>query len=264
MTDRITSNENAITVLTPVYINTPERFNYFQTAIESFKACCLFSGRIYHHVIDDGSPLCSAEIVEYCSKSNLTFLGRIERDSRRGFFEILQKLYASVKTRYCVYLEPDHYFYLPYDFITPITRLYEIVPDLHQVYLRAPLEYRQFFLKDEFLITHDKTILFRIRIDEQNTGWVGRGRNHESFSFMPGVFKTETIAEYFLNSFIPGDRPSDIEPTLARHWAFRHITGYLNAQAFCYHIGAAGSEGQGGYLKLPDSRYESVWSNKIL
>lgn len=253
----------ALTVLTPVYINVPERWHYFTRTIESFYSCCQFKGDIIHYVFDDRSPLHGEDIKKYCGEHNLKFLGRSDENERRGFFDVFQKLVSEAKTEHCLYLEPDHYFYLPYDFITPVIKLYRIIPDLYQVYLRAPLEYVKFRLAEDRLVTTDRSVLLRVRIDEENTGWIGQGRIHESFSFMPSVFRSSVLQRCLAGRFIPGG-PAEVELTLAHEWQNRRLVGYLNAQAFCYHIGAAGKHGPGGYLQEGDRLYESVWSQKIL
>jgi hypothetical protein len=62
----------------------------------------------------------------------------------------------------------------------------------------------------------------------------------------------------------PAETPWDLELRLAHAWEHRQLVGYLNAQAFCYHIGGAGKLGPGGFLERHDRRYEEVWSKKIL
>lgn len=254
---------DAITVVTPVYFNVPERWDYFETTIDSFYRCCEYQGEIIHNLVDDRSPLFDQRLVSFCEERGFNLIKRIDPEQRKGFFEVVQTLVMSVQTEYFIYLEPDHFFYLPYDFVTPVIKLYRLVPNLHQVYLRAPLTYDPFRLVGEFLVTYDQSKLVRVRIDQENTGWIGRGRNHESFSFMPSVFHTATLRQYIENRFIPGN-PADVEIFLAREWEFRHVVGYLNAQAFCYHIGKAGKRGPGGCLEVGDKKFEQVWSRKIL
>lgn len=252
-----------LTVITPVYVNVPERWEFFRRTIESFQKCCLFKGTVHHYVLDDRSPLCEGEIRALCSTHGLRYLGRTEEGTRRGFYDVIKTLLDSVTTEFVMYLEGDHYFYLPYDFVTPAITLHGLLPDLHQLFLRAPITYDPFLLVDDALITYDKSRLFRVKIDDENTGWVGTGENHESFSMMPSVFKTEVLRRYFSRGFIPG-LPWQIELVLAQEWQHKKLVGYLNAQAFCYHIGGAGKVGTGGFLEVGDSRYEAVWSKKIL
>jgi hypothetical protein len=71
------------------------------------------------------------------------------------------------------------------------------------------------------------------------------------------------MREYFKERYFEGT-PIDVEVAIASEWETRSLVGYLNCQAFCYHIGAAGKEGPGGYLEVGDKAYEAAWRNKQL
>lgn len=259
---RVTSDE--ITILTPLYLNCVERWNYFMQTMESFYRCNLFPLPVRHHVVDDRSPEYREEIEAYCRWRGLTLVARIDGERRRGYFDTFATLVNSVETPYFLYLEPDHYFYLPCDFLSPVLRLFRRVPQLYQVYLRAPLYYEGFKRADEnTLVTSDGSVMQRVPLDPENTGWVGVGHTHESFSFMPSVFSTALLRTYLAGRYLEGT-PAEVEWRLAKEWEGRCPVGYLNGQAFCYHIGAAGKSGFGGYLVPPDRRYEAVWSVKHL
>jgi hypothetical protein len=126
------------------------------------------------------------------------------------------------------------------------------------------LIYRPFVRLDAVhLVTHDRTVLTRFRIDPHNTGWVGRGTVHETFSLMPSLFRTEQMREALGNQCVGGG-PAEFERHFATLWEYKKLVGYLNGQAFCYHIGAAGKAGPGGYLGVGDQRYEDAWSHPEL
>lgn len=254
---------DSITVITPVYVNVPARLGYFISTIESFQRCARFSGEIIHYVMDDRSPLHSEDVHAFCDQMGLHYLhsGSIKRSC---FHDVFAAMVEQVETEFCIYLEGDHYFYLPYDFITPAIRLYRLVPGLHQIYFRAPLTLEHFTRRGTDLITYDRTVLHAVRIDENNVGWIGRGKGHESFSLMPSLFRTETLRQKVVHRPRISGGPFELEITLAREWEYQYLTGYLNAQAFCYHIGNAGKSGPGGFLDIGDAEYEAVWSQKIL
>lgn len=255
--------QTTITVLTSVHINCPERWDYLVTTVESFKKCNLSKVRIIHKLIDDKSPQYFNEIPNFCKQYNIEMLGRVAPENHPGFLETFKRLVSSATTEYILYLEPDHYFYLPYNFITPIIHLYELLPELHQVYLRAPLVYRQFVLLGNMLQTTRKTMLHKVVIDNENSGWVGKGRGHESFSLMPSIFRRQTLLNCINGLNIKGG-PSKLERHMSQSWKWQKLVGYLNGQAFCYHIGASGKSGRGNYLKIGDKNYENVWSQKII
>lgn len=264
------SVENAITVLTPVYLDRPERWDYLNTTLRSFYACCQFPGHLLHLLADDRSPLFVEQLGSFCNEYEIQLLGRIDPAKRRGFFEVYRWLLSSVETEYFLYLEPDHYFYLPGDFLSPMLQLLRMVPDLVGVYLRAPMTYNRFQLErkdgDEKLITFDGNVLTRLKIDSENTGWLGRGHQHEGFSLMPTLWRTKPMKDYFLRAgfWLDVANPYELEYYVDHDW-FRNprLMAYLNAQAFCYHIGQTGGMG-GGHTAPNDKRYEEVWGSKIL
>jgi hypothetical protein len=258
-----------ITVLTPVYLNRPERLEYLLWTLGSFYRCCRYPGELRHVLIDDRSPEMTAELSRLCMAFGIRALDPIRCDTRRGYFDAYRSLLAAVDTRFFLFLEPDHYFFARGDFLTPVLRLFAAQPDLLGVYLRAPMTYQQFRRATgpdgDVLVTYDGSRLCRVPIDAQNTGWVGRGQQHEGFSLMPTVWRTTHMREYFLRDgfWLDVATPHDLEQVVDRDWAGTRLTGYLNAQAFCYHIGALGGMG-GGHTRPGDERYERVWSAKQL
>ncbi|MFO0811982.1 MAG: hypothetical protein U0796_02120 [Gemmatales bacterium] len=255
-----------ITILTPVYLDRPERLAYLQTTLRSFYQCCQYPGPFSHYLVDDRSPFFAKELRELCEQYDIRHLGRTDPKTRRGFFEVFRWLLSTVKTEFFLYLEPDHYFYLPGDFLSPILKLFAQVPDLVGVYLRAPMTLERFKLVGEQLITMDNNQLDRHTIDEANTGWLGRGYQHEGFSLMPTLWRTQPLQEYFLREgfWLDVPTPYELEFQVDHDW-FRHprLMGYLNAQAFSYHIGQTGGMG-GGHTFPRNTQYEEVWSSKIL
>lgn len=260
----------SITVLTPVYLDRPERWHYLTSTMESFYACCQYPGEIKHHLADDRSPLMVDQLDQLCQTYRIHHLGRIDPTTRRGFFEVYQRLLASVQTEFFLYLEPDHYFYLAGDFLSPMVRLFQLVPELVGVYLRAPMTYERFAMQgvgeEQRLLTFDRNLLYRHVIDEANTGWLGRGHQHEGFSLMPTMWRTQPMHDYFLRKgfWLDVANPYELEYYVDHDW-FRNprLMAYLNAQAFCYHIGQKGGMG-GGHTHPRDKRYETIWSSKIL
>jgi nitrous oxide reductase accessory protein NosL len=73
------------------------------------------------------------------------------------------------------------------------------------------------------------------------------------------------MREYFLRDgfWIDAANPYELEMAVDPEWNRTRLTGYLNAQAFCYHIGATGGMG-GGHTHPGDLRYERIWSEKSL
>ena len=252
-----------VTVLTPVYFNVPERWTYFVATVSSFYKCSQYSGPLIHKLIDDRSPLCQSELREFCGKYGFELLGRMEEENRRGFSDVFRRLIDSVETEYFIYLEPDHYFYLPYDFISPAIQAFSYIKGLHQLFFRAPLEYTRFTQEEEGLQTHDNTFLERMVLDEENTAWYGVGKNHETFSLMPSLFRKDIMESYLVDDFV-SSTPRDLELEVASRWDSNKTVAYLNGQAFCYHIGGAGKQGPGGFLQIGDKVYEETWSKKIL
>src|SRR5262245_42428907 len=106
-----------ITILTPVYLDRPERLEYLHTTLTSFYQCCQYSGPYLHLLVDDRSPMCAGELTALCKQFNIQFLGKTDPTKRQGFFEVYRWLVSSVETEFFLYLEPDHYFYLPCDFL---------------------------------------------------------------------------------------------------------------------------------------------------
>ncbi len=256
--------ERFVSVLTPVYLNVPERIRYLEQTLDSFYKNNFFPGRVVHYIVDDRSPIGGEELDKLVSKYGLIHLGRIDPASRKSFHDVYLKLIQAVETEFFVYLEPDHYFYFPYDFITPALTLYRLERELHQVYFRAPLNYARFRrLSDSELCSTDGTILRRVPIDNENTGWVGIGTNHETFSLMPSLLKTNIMLPLVESTFVEGG-PRELEMRYATMWDRQKLVGYINGQAFCYHIGAAGKEGPGNYLMAPDLKYEQIWRQKDL
>jgi hypothetical protein len=259
-----------ITILTPVYLDRPERLDYLQTTLQSFYQNCQYPGPFLHYLVDDRSPLLVKELMAICQHYQIRQLGRTDPETRRGFFEVYRWLLATVETDYFLYLEPDHYFYLPGDFLSPMLKLFEQVPELVGVYLRAPMSYERFRListgSKQQLVTLDDNLLDRHVIDDQHTGWLGRGHQHEGFTLMPTLWRTQPIKEYFLNEgfWLQVDNPYELEFQVDHDW-FRspRLMGYLNAQAFCYHIGQTGGMG-GGHTHPRNERYEAIWQSKIL
>lgn len=259
-----------ITVLTPVYLDRPERWEYLVTTLRSFYRCCQYPGPLLHFLADDRSPMFTQELVGLCAAFDVKIIGRIDAKKRRGFFDVYRWLISSVQTEYFLYLEPDHYFYLPCDFLSPMIKLFQMEPELVGVYLRAPMTYDRFQLmgegKDQRLVTYDGARLYRRTIDAENTGWLGRGYQHEGFSLMPTLWRTKPMQEYFLKQGVWLDvaNPYELEFAVDHDWnRDRRLMAYLNAQAFCYHIGRKGGMG-GGHTHPDDQRYEEVWSKKIL
>lgn len=262
--------DQPITILTPVYLDRPERWEYLVTTFRSFYRCCHYPGQLIHHVVDDRSPLFTKELVGFCAAFDAEILGSVVADQRRGFFEAYRWLLSSVHTEFFLYLEPDHYFYLPCDFISPILKLFRMEPELVGVYLRAPMTYDRFRLegdgKDQRLVTYDGARLTRRTIDAENTGWLGRGYQHEGFSLMPTLWRTKPLRDYFLKEgfWLDVQNPYELEFAVDHDWnRNRRLMAYLNAQAFCYHIGRKGGMG-GGHTHPEDKHYEEVWRNKIL
>ena len=253
----------SITILTPVHINAAERWNYLEQTFESFYRCNQSPVNIIHNMVDDRSPMRSEDLPGFCRQHKINLLKQFRDGEHRGYFDVFKTLVDSVQTEQFIYLEPDHYFYLAADFIGPALKMHAMLPDLHQVYLRAPLVHQPFRRDGNQLITHDGSRLHRIRIDKENTGWIGSGRTHESFSFMPSVFNTAIMKKLLADSFIPGG-PSAVEDHFAALWAHKALVGYLNGQAFCYHIGAVAKSAPGGYLSIGDTAYEKAWSSKQL
>ena len=259
----------SITVVTPVYLDRPERWDYLVATMRSFYRCCRYPGPLVHRLVDDRSPQFTSELRGLCAAFGIEIVGRVESDGRRGFFDAYRRLLASVATQYFLYLEPDHYFYLPADFLSPMLRLFTLEPELVGVYLRAPMTTQRFRLEaldgGEVLMTFDRARLRRVVIDPENTGWVGRGYQHEGFSLMPTLWRTEPLHAYFLKDsrWIDAANPYELELAVDSDWNRTRLTGYLNAQAFCYHIGAVGGMG-GGHTGPGDLQYEQVWSSKIL
>ena len=254
---------SSITVLTTVYVNAPERLNYFKSTIESFYRCIQFPGEIIHYVMDDRSPMHSAEVKTICDNRGLIYINS-SSINRTCFHDVFNALCARAETEYCLYLEGDHYFYLPYDFVTPALALFHLAPGLHQLYLRAPIVYEPFRSVGDDLVTLDGSVLHAIRIDNENVGWVGRGVMHESFSLMPSIFRTNTLKHTVCHHKTILGGPTELEQVISKDWDNKYLTGYLNAQAFCYHIGDIGKKGPGGFLEIGDRAYESVWSKKVL
>jgi hypothetical protein len=258
-----------VTVLTPVYLDRPERLDYLNTTFGSFYRCCRYPGILLHHLVDDRSPLYSTELNRVCLTFGVNQLPPIEASSRRGYFEAYSRLLASVATPFFLFLEPDHYFYMQRDFLSPMLRLFDMAPDLVGLYLRAPLTYERFQVEshrgERVLTTYDGALLRRVPIDSENTGWLGRGLKHEGFTLMPTLWRTKPMRDYFFRTgfWIDANTPLDLELAVDRDWKGTRITGYLNAQAFCYHIGAIGGL-SGGYLSPGDTRYEHVWSKALL
>jgi len=256
--------ERFVTVLTPVYLNVPERIEYLETTLESFYRCSFFPGKLIHNLVDDRSPLGADDLVRICRQYKIECIARMEEAKRRSFFDVFTTLLDSVETEFMLYLEPDHYFFQPYDFITPAVALLKQLPELHQVYLRVPLVYRSFERVDPLrLRTPNGTVLERVVIDPHNTGWVGKGIGYESFSLMPSLFRTEHLRSAVRDQFVSGG-PAELEMHFAKLWERQKLVGYLNGQAFCYHIGAAGKQGPGGYLQVGDLSYEASWSKREL
>jgi hypothetical protein len=251
-----------ITILTSVYFNDPQRWTYFEQTISSFYATCKFNGRIYHYIIDNQSPLYKKELADFCKAKGFIYLGSTDPNTYRGYYDCYKALVDKVETDHFIFLEGDHYFFNPYDFITPSLQLFQKMPELLQLHLRGPLVYEQPTPLAGGLITHDGSKLHGVPIDEHNTGWVGRGHTHDSFSTGPGILSTQKVRALLDAGFIPGT-PWDFEEHLERKCR-GSLIGYLNAQAFCYHIGAAGKLGTGNYLAIGDQAYEEVWSRKIL
>jgi len=260
---------SSITVLTTVYVNAPERLDYFKSTIDSFYRCMKFPGDIIHYVMDDRSPMHSAEVKAICDNKGLTYI-HSSSIKRTCFHDVFKELCDRVETEYCLYLEGDHYFYLPYDFVTPALTLFHLEPGLQQLYLRAPIVYEPFRrVGDDLLVSHDGSVLRAVRIDNENVGWVGRGvgnpsGNHESFSLMPSIFPISTLRQKVCQHKTILGGPGELEGAISEDWDNQYLTGYLNAQAFCYHIGNVGKNGPGSFLEIGDSAYESVWSQKIL
>jgi len=259
-----------LTVLTPVYLDRTERWDYLQTTLRSFYGCCLYPGQLIHHLVDDRSPLFVDELKLCCGQYGIRLLGHIDPTKRQGFFEVYRWLLSSVETEFFLYLEPDHYFYLPGDFLSPMLKLFQMEPDLVGIYLRAPMTYQRFQMQGEGisqrLITFDRNELSRRIIDSENTGWLGCGHQHEGFSLMPTLWRTRYMKEYFLKEgfWLDVANPYELEYFVDHDW-FRQprLMAYLNAQALCYHIGQKGGMG-GGHTHPEDKRYEEVWKGKIL
>jgi hypothetical protein len=253
-----------ITIVTSVYINIPIRFDYFKGTIDSFYECNLFPDKIKHLIWDDRSPIYTENIKEFCDDvSFLTYAGR--SDSGRGsFYRVFKDLISLVDTPYVMYLEPDHHFYNKYDFITPIINGLKEIKDLTQVYLRTPLLRTRPLPQGDILKTDDLTLLSRHIIDDENTMWIGRGRNHESFSLMPSIFNTRILQEELTQVNIPVGGPYELEVQMESRWRDKQLVGYLNYQSFCYHVGKEGKTGSGGFLSVGDLEYENIWGSKIL
>jgi len=267
--DMTDSLSQPMTVLTSVYIDRPERWDYLVLTLGSFYRCCRYPGVLHHVLVDDRSTSMTGELATLCSAFGIRKLGQVKADQRQGFAEVYRWLLSAVDTEFFIYLEPDHYFYLPMDFLSPIIRLFALEPELVGVYLRAPMTTSRFQKYSdcvgEALMTYDGTLLRRRVIDPHNTGWIGRGHQHEGFSLMPTVWRTAPMREYFQGQGhdIQAETPYDLEMAVDQDWHRRRLTGYLNAQAFCYHIGAKGGLG-GGHTHAGDLDYEAVWSPKIL
>lgn len=257
-----------ISVVTPVYLDRPERVRYLTITLASFYRCCRYPGIIVHTLVDDRSPAHAEELRELCNAFGIRQIPRIEDATRRGFQDVYQRLLATVGTEFFVYLEPDHYFYLPCDFISVALKLFEKCGDLVGVYLRAPMTYSKFRREHspegDFLSTFDGTKLERVVIDAENTGWLGCGRQHEGFTLMPAIWRSAPVREYFRTRSPEAAEttPYDFEIWVDSDWNGSRRTGYLNAQAFSYHIGGGGMGG--GYSRPRNLRYEVVWARKIL
>ena len=204
-----------------------------------------------------------SELAEYCRQRGINYIGRVAERTRRGFYDAYKMLVDSVRTETFLYLEPDHHFFLPYDFVSPVNGLFDRLPDLNQVYLRCPLVYEQPVFVRGCLIRFDGTWLSKVPIDRDNCGWVGRRHTHESFSLAPSICRTRRVREELERAFVPGG-VGRFEGRLERRWRGRSLSGYLNSQGFCYHIGKDGKVGPGRYLAIGDVRYEAIWGRKIL
>ncbi|MBF0125784.1 MAG: glycosyltransferase, partial [Magnetococcales bacterium] len=258
-----TPGAEPVTVLTPVYLNCPERMRYFEQSMETFYRCNRYSGPVIHHLVDDRSPMGQELIQRLCQRYGMRLLGTMNESTRRGFFDVFQTLVESVTTDTFLYLEPDHWFYLEADFIAPALRLFKLVPDLCQVYFRGCGSTRFRAIDPHTRVTHHGTLLHHVYIDQENSGWIGRGRFCETFSLMPSLFSTGMVRMTIAGQFIPGG-PASLEDTIAAAWQYRAMVAYLNNQAFCYHVGAAGKEGLGGYTVPNDRGLEAVWSSRDL
>lgn len=259
-----------ITILTPVYLDRNERWEYLQTTLQSFYRCCKYPGPLIHHLADDRSPLFIDQLPQCCDIYHIKLLGRIDPERRRGFFDVYRWLLSSVETEFFLYLEPDHYFYMAGDFLSPMLRLFELEPELVGTYLRAPMTYKRFQQTDiegqRYLTTFDGNRLEPRAIDMENTGWIGKGHQHEGFSLMPTLWRTRPMKQYFLEErkWLDVANPYELEYFVDHDWYRQpRLMAYLNAQAFCYHIGQTGGMG-GGHTSPGNVRYEQIWSSKIL
>jgi hypothetical protein len=262
-----------ITVVTPIYINTDDRLRYFRETIESFYEHLEYDQDIIHNLVNDRSDdKYTEDIQEICEDYNINIIHTMP-SNREYFSDVIKILLSSVDTEYYLYLEPDYHFYLNYDYITPILKLYEIRPELHQVYLRHGIHnnkgrsaFKKLYMRDDKLITPDNTILNRHVIDDNNVGWTGKGTEHETFSTNPSIFKLSTVLPYFSQN-LNFKTPGTFETHWWREWENKKEVGYLNGQSFCYHIGKLGGLNNNklyAALEINDIDYESVYSNKFV
>tara|TARA_Y100000310_G_scaffold11934_1_gene12413 strand:+ start:2669 stop:3478 length:810 start_codon:yes stop_codon:yes gene_type:complete len=265
---------NNITIVTSIFIDSDIRFTYFEETIRSFYKNCIYSNKFVHNLIDDRSSIeFKGRIFKLCSEFGINIIEEMPQ-TRQYFSDTMRILVDSVETDYYLYLEPDYHFYLPYNFIEPILKLYELRPELHQVYLRHGIHNnrgKSEFIPlvktdDNILITPDGTHLTGIPIDNQNTGWVGKGTSHETFSTNPSIFNTHVMLEYLKLDF-NSRTPGDLETYLWKLWEYKKEVGYLNGQSFCYHIGKYGGLNNNklyAALEPGDIKYEHIYSKKYI
>src|SRR5437879_274862 len=103
----MTGDAEPITVLTPVYLDRPERWEYLVLTLGSFYRCCRYPGVFRHALVDDRSPLFAKELAGLCAAFGIRQLEPVRPATRRGFFEPYRRLLASADTRFFLYLEPD-------------------------------------------------------------------------------------------------------------------------------------------------------------